>query len=467
MRQPHTTDIAIVGAGIAGASLAWALTQGDGPAPRVVLLEREAQPGYHTTGRSAALYMASYGPPGVQALTRASRHFYDNPPPGFTAHPLLSPRGVLHVATEAELPALDALQPQLQAVDPSVRRVGTAELLARVPCLRPEAAVAGLVEASAADIDVHALHQGYLRAARQAGAALWTQADLVALTAGAHGTWTLALADGRRLRARQVVNAAGAWADVVGALAGAADIDVHALHQGYLRAARQAGAALWTQADLVALTAGAHGTWTLALADGRRLRARQVVNAAGAWADVVGALAGAAPIGLSPRRRSAFTFASPEGVDASRWPAVAAVVADHGPDAEDGGGAWYIKPDAGLILGSPANADRVPPHDVVPEELDIALGIHRIEQATTLQIRRPRSTWAGLRSFVADGEMVIGPDPVVPGFFWLAAQGGYGIQSAPGAAALAASLLQGRPLPAELQREGVDPATTSPARLQR
>jgi D-arginine dehydrogenase len=395
MRQPHTTDIAIVGAGIAGASLAWALTQGDGPAPRVVLLEREAQPGYHTTGRSAALYMASYGPPGVQALTRASRHFYDNPPPGFTAHPLLSPRGVLHVATEAELPALDALQPQLQAVDPSVRRVGTAELLARVPCLRPEAAVAGLVEASAADIDVHALHQGYLRAARQAGAALWTQADLVALTAGAHGTWTLALADGRRLRARQVVNAAGAWADVVGALAGAA------------------------------------------------------------------------PIGLSPRRRSAFTFASPEGVDASRWPAVAAVVADHGPDAEDGGGAWYIKPDAGLILGSPANADRVPPHDVVPEELDIALGIHRIEQATTLQIRRPRSTWAGLRSFVADGEMVIGPDPVVPGFFWLAAQGGYGIQSAPGAAALAASLLQGRPLPAELQREGVDPATTSPARLQR
>jgi len=388
-------DIAIVGAGIAGASLAWALAQGGGPAPRVVLLERESQPGYHTTGRSAALYMASYGPPGVQALTRASRDFYDAPPPGFTEHPLLSPRGVLHVATEAALPALDALQAQLQAIDPSVRRVGTAELLASVPCLRPEAAVAGLVEDSAADIDVHALHQGYLRAARQAGTALWTHADLVALT---------------------------------------------------------------TASD---------GTWTLGLADGRRLRARQVVNAAGAWADAVGALAGAAPIGLTPRRRSAFTFTPPEGVDASRWPAVAAVVAHDGPDAEDGGGAWYIKPDAGLILGSPANADRMPPHDVVPEELDIALGIHRIEQATTLQIRRPRSTWAGLRSFVADGEMVIGPDPVVPGFFWLAAQGGYGIQSAPGAAALAASLLQGRPLPAELRREGVDPATTSPARLPR
>lgn len=387
-------DIAIVGAGIAGASLAWALTQGKGPVPRVVLLERESQPGYHTTGRSAALYMASYGPPGVQALTRASRAFYDAPPPGFTDHPLLSPRGVLHVATEAELPALDALQARLQAIDPGVRRAGTAELLAAVPCLRPEAAVAGLVEDSAADIDVHALHQGYLRGARRAGSALWTHAELVAATAAVAATGV---------------------------------------------------------------------AWTLRLADGRTLRTRQIVNAAGAWADAVGALAGAASIGLEPRRRSAFTFTPPEGVDASRWPAVAAVVADHGPAGE----AWYIKPDAALILGSPANADRVPPHDVVPEELDIALGIHRIEQATTLQIRRPRSTWAGLRSFVADGEMVIGPDPAVPGFFWLAAQGGYGIQSAPGAAALAASLLQGRPLPVELQREGVDPAATSPARLQR
>ncbi len=390
-------DVAIIGAGIAGASLAWALARGHegAPAQRVLLLEREEQPGYHTTGRSAALYMASYGTPAIRALTRASRDFYDAPPAGFTDHPLLSPRGVLHVATAAELPALDALQAELQAIDPTVRRVSQAELLATVPVLRPEAAVAGLVEDSAADIDVHALHQGYLRGARAAGATLLTRAELVGL-------------------------------------------------------ARHAGD-------------GVEAVWTLTLADGRTLRARQVVNAAGAWADVVAGLAGAAPIGLEPRRRSAFTFSPPEGMDASRWPAVAAVVADHGPDGE----AWYIKPDAGLILGSPANADLVAPHDVVPEELDIALGIHRIETATTLQIRRPRSTWAGLRSFVADGDMVIGPDPDLPGFFWLAAQGGYGIQSAPGAAALAASLLLQRPLPPALRREGVDPAASSPARLRR
>lgn len=388
-----TADVAIIGAGIAGASLAWALARGHEGAPpqRVLLLEREDQPGYHTTGRSAALYMASYGTPAIRALTRASRDFYDAPPTGFADHPLLSPRGVLHVATAAELPALAALQAELQAIDPSVRRASQAELLAAVPVLRPEAAVAGLVEDSAADIDVHALHQGYLRGARTAGATLLTKAELAGLARGDNGAWTLHLADGRQLRARQVVNAAGAWADVVGTLAGAA------------------------------------------------------------------------PIGLEPRRRSAFTFAPPEGVDASRWPAVAAVVADHRPDGE----AWYIKPDAGLILGSPANADLVAPHDVVPEELDIALGIHRIEAATTLQIRRPRSTWAGLRSFVADGDMVIGPDPAVPGFFWLAAQGGYGIQSAPGAAALAASLLLGQPLPPALRREGVDAAASSPGRLRR
>lgn len=420
MSAQEIADIAIVGAGIAGASLAWVLATGHGGlAPqRVLLLEREAQPGYHTTGRSAALYMASYGTPAIRALTRASRDFYDAPPPGFCAHPLLSPRGVLHVATAAALPALDALQAELQAIDPTVRRVGQAELLAAVPVLRPEAAVAGLVEDSAADIDVHGLHQGYLRGARAAGAQLLTHAELAGLQ----------------------------------------------------------------RAD---------GLWTLTLADGRRLHARQVVNAAGAWADVVGAMAGAAPIGLAPRRRSAFTFEPPAGVDASRWPGVAAVVADHGADhadrhahdraddhvdddadnhgaeADDGGGAWYIKPDAGLILGSPANADLVAPHDVVPEALDIALGIHRIEQATTLRIRRPRSTWAGLRSFVPDGDLVVGPDPAVPGFFWLAAQGGYGIQSAPGVAALAASLLLDQPLPAELRREGVDPAASSPARLRR
>jgi D-arginine dehydrogenase len=169
----------------------------------------------------------------------------------------------------------------------------------------------------------------------------------------------------------------------------------------------------------------------------------------------VAALFGAAPIGLVPHRRSAFTFKASEGMDVSGWPAVVGVDES-----------YYFKPDAGQLLGSPANADPTVPHDVVPEELDIALGIHQIETVTTLTIRRPASTWAGLRSFVRDGEMVIGWDEHCPGFFWLAGQGGYGIQSAAGASELAASLLCGKPLPPELARHGVDPRVLAPQRLR-
>ena len=127
---------------------------------------------------------------------------------------------------------------------------------------------------------------------------------------------------------------------------------------------------------------------------------------------------------------------------------------------------WYYKPDARQLLGSPANADDTVPHDVRPEELDIALGIHRIEAMTDLRIPRPTATWAGLRSFVADGELVIGFDDACSGFFWLVGQGGYGIQSAAGAAALAAALLTGAPLPADLAAEGVDPIALAVQRLR-
>ena len=186
------------------------------------------------------------------------------------------------------------------------------------------------------------------------------------------------------------------------------------------------------------------------------MRARHLVNAAGAWADQLGQLAGAAPIGLQPRRRSAFTFAAPAGMDLQRLPAVMAVDES-----------FYIKPDAGQLLGSPANADPVDAHDVQPEELDIATGIFHIEQMTTLQIRRPTHTWAGLRSFVPDGDLVVGWDAWAEAFLWVAAQGGYGIQSAPGYALLARNLALGQPLDARLQVQGVDPAALSSQRLQK
>ncbi|HET9976293.1 MAG TPA: FAD-binding oxidoreductase, partial [Burkholderiaceae bacterium] len=174
------------------------------------------------------------------------------------------------------------------------------------------------------------------------------------------------------------------------------------------------------------------------------LRAPVVVNAAGAWADAIGTLAGAKPLGLQPRRRSAFTFAPPAGLDPRAWPAVVGIDED-----------FYFKPDAGVLLGSPANADPVQPHDVVAEEWDIATGIARIEQATTLAIRRPARTWAGLRSFVPAGDLVGGFDDVRPGFFWCCGQGGYGIQTSAAMGAACAARILGQALPPFIADEGL------------
>lgn len=388
MDAPHAASpspaepfaIAIVGAGIAGASLAATLLRLQ-PGLRVLLLERESQPGYHSTGRSAAMFMESYGTPQVRALTRAGRAFYAAPPEGFSEVPLLSPRFVLYAGWPGDEAAMEALWQDLSATGIPLRRVDAAEALRIAPMLRPEGLLGGIAEPEAMDIDVHALHQGYLRSAKRGGAVLWNDAEVTRATAAGEG-------------------------------------------------------------------------WTLQLADGRSVQARTLVNAAGAWADTLAARAGLPCRGLQPKRRSAFTFDPPSGTDHRAWPAVCAIDET-----------WYFKPDAGQMLGSPANADPVPPQDVQPEELDIATAMARIEERTTLAIGRPRRTWAGLRTFAPDGDLVIGPDPLNPRFFWLAGQGGYGIQSAAGVSLLAASLLLQRPLPAELIAQGVDPAPLTPARL--
>ena len=370
------SDFLIVGAGIAAASLGYFLA----PHGRVTLLERESQPGYHSTGRSAALFMASYGTEQVRALTSASRAFLDQPPPGFADVPILSPRGALFAATPGQADLLDEHCALLASMSPLSRRLSRDETAAMVPVLRPELLLGGALEPDASDIDVHALHQGYLRGLRRQGGQLVCDAEVTHIER--------------------------------------------------------------------------HGAEWIVMAGGREHRAALLVNAAGAWCDEIARLAGVAPIGLQPKRRSAFTFAPPAGIDVTRWPSV--VGADE---------SWYIKPDAGVLLGSPANADPVPPHDVQPEELDIAIAIDRIETATTLQIRRPIRTWAGLRSFVADGDLVGGFDAAVPGFFWVAAQGGYGIQTSAAMGQACAGLLRGMALPPHLADFGLTPAMLSPARL--
>ena len=366
--QHLQVDIAIVGAGIAGASFAFFAA----PHASVLLLEREDQPGRHSTGRSAAMFEESYGPAQVRALTRASRPFLQHPPAGFCSHPLLSERGVMFIARQDQLTTLRTLHQTLRDEGCPALWLTQQQSMSKLPVLRPEACVAAVLDPLAADIDVHALHQGYLRGAKSQGAILWCDAEVLGLQR-------------QRPELGQQVSQACRWQ-------------------------------LQTRAGTVA--------------------ARHVVNAAGAWADELAQRAGVPPLGLQPKRRSAFVFEPTAAIDTSRWPCVAGVDED-----------FYFKPDAGLLLGSPANADPVPPHDVQAEELDIATGIARIEAATTLLIRRPRRTWAGLRSFVADGELVAGEEPSAPGFFWLAAQGGYGIQTSAAMGALAATRLLGLPRP--------------------
>lgn len=361
---------------MAGASVAYWLAQ----RCRVLVLERESQPGYHTTGRSAAMYLEAYGSEQVRALTLASKAFFQTPPAGFADQPLMKRRGALMVAMPDELALLDAHVALLERTGVQHNVLTPSQVCDKVPVLKTETVGGGVYEPDAADLDVHALHQGFLKGIRRHNGQVVCNANVTGLR-----------------------------------------------HDG----------SAW-QVDTTA------GNWV----------ASRVVNAAGAWADELGALAGARAIGLVPYRRTAFTFVPPQGVDVSAWPMVYSASE-----------AWYFKPDAGSLLASPANADACAPQDVQPEEWDVALGVHRLESVSTLAIRRPSHTWAGLRSFVADHSLVGGFDAQAPGFFWVAGQGGYGIQTAPAMGQACAGLMLDGALPRNLMAVGLTPAMLSPQRL--
>lgn len=372
-------DFAVVGAGIAGVSVAYHLARH----ASVVILEGEHVPAYHTTGRSAALHSETYGSAEIRAITVVSGRFYRKPPEGFTDHPLLTPRGALiagRAEQQADMQKAAATYAQLV---PSVRWLDPAETLRRQPLLRPEAAAGGAIFEEAEDMDVAAIHAGFLRGARASGAELRLDAEVV-------------------------------------------DLD------------------------------RVNGLWRIGLRSGDKVAATNIINASGAWADVVGGMAGADLVGLIPKRRTAFTFDAPPGLDLAHMPMVI--------DFDE---SWYIKPEVGQFMGSLADETPSPPCDAQPEEIDIATAVERIETATTLSIRRIKNKWAGLRSFVADKNLVVGYDPKVEGFFWLAGQGGYGIQTGEAAGRLAASLALDKGLPSDIAALGVSDAALSPARFMR
>lgn len=242
------------------------------------------------------------------------------------------------------------------------------------------------------------------------------------------------------------------YVEVAAVEPGAQGIDVDVLHQGFLRGTRRRGGTVMLGNGVERIVRTAVG-WTVRAGD-LEVATPVVVNAAGAWCDVVGTMAGLNPIGLVPKRRTAFTFASPGDVDVTRLPMVVDV-------AEQ----FYFKPESGQIMGSLAEETPMEPHDVRPEEIDVALAIERIQGATTLEVGHVRRTWAGLRSFVPDGMPVVGEDPTAPGFFWLAGQGGVGIMTSPAMARAIAGLVTSGRIPRDLVERGVDQEALSVQRL--
>lgn len=343
----ETADILVIGAGIAGCGAAARLA-GD---TRVVVLEMEDRPAYHTTGRSAATFILNYGNDVLRAMNRASEETLRDGA-DLSDHGFLSKRGVLQVEEPGQAEEFQAYVNGAHGLE-ILDGQGVLELF---PIYRPDRAVRGAYEPDASDIDVDGLLQAYIRMLRAKGGRIVTCAQVIAVSRAA-GTWT-------------VETKAGVFSAPV------------------------------------------------------------IVNAAGAWGDQVAALAGIDPVGLTPMRRTVAVL--PTDQPTADWALTASV-----------GETWYAKPDGGRLWVSPADEDPVEPHDAFPDDMVLAEGLDRFEQATTMPVKRVERSWAGLRTFAPDRTPVNGFEPEADGFYWLVGQGGYGIQTAPAMSTLAAAQIHG------------------------
>jgi D-arginine dehydrogenase len=366
-------DIAVIGGGIAGASVAAELAvHAD-----VLLLEAEDHPGVHATGRSAAFWSETYGGPGVQPLTSASGPFLRTPPADFADDGLLRPRGAVHLARSAAGGRLDALLDSF--ADSAVR-------LSRLPA-----------------------------------------ADVRRVLPGVRFDWANGVAE-----------------------PDCSDIEVAALHAAYLTAFKRKGGRVLTGARLRRTDRGAMG-WRIA-ASGHAIACTTLVNAAGAWADDVARIAGVRPLGIRPYRRTVVQLR----VDPPAPTDLPLVI-----DIE--GGFYFKGESGGRIWLSPHDETPCAAGDVAAEELDVARAIDRLQQVVDWRVERVERSWAGLRSFAPDRLPVYGFDRDVPGLFWCAGQGGFGIQTAPAAARLAAALLLGAAPDAGVAH--IDPMAYAPGRF--
>ena len=359
-------DVLIIGGGIAGASLAAEIAG----KVRTAIVEAESHCGYHSTGRSAAFWLESYGGPIVAQLSAASHAFLDSPPADFADRTFLRRRGALHV-TQSDLPDL------------------------------PDGVEARVVE----------------------------RTELEGLVPGIRAGWDRALLE-----------------------PGCADIDVAGLHAAYLRRFEALGGTIQTDARLIG-GRFEDGSWLLRFETGETLSAGIVVNAAGAWADPVAESCGVSRIGISPKRRTMVQLR----VGRSGLRDL--------PQVIDANESFYFKGEGDRSIWlSPHDEIETDPCDAAPEEIDIATAIDRFERVVDWPVEVVERSWAGLRSFAPDRVPVYGFDPISPAFFWCAGQGGFGIQTAPAAARLVASLLLREDRHESIAQ--IDPAPFSPSRLR-
>lgn len=348
-------DIVIIGAGMAGASLAAELV---GSGHSILLLEAEDQPGYHTTGRSAAFWHESYGGPAIQPLTTGSFGFLETPPADFAEHGFLLPRHAVTLGRSEDAAEMKTFREDFAESGVELEDLDRAALEKVIPGLLPEW-TEGIAEPSCADIDVGGLHAAYLRYARKGGVALLTKAKVNSATRQADGGWLL-------------------------------------------------------QTDASEIEAGI------------------IVDAAGAWADDVARKASVAPVGITPYRRTLLQVRLSVPTPAEL------------PLVIDVNGSFYFKGESeGKIWLSPHDEIPDEARDVSPEDLDVAIAIDRLEHVVDWPIAAVERKWAGLRNFASDRLPVVGFDPLVPTFFWIGGQGGYGIMTAPALAAMAGRLIAG------------------------
>ena len=367
-------EVIIVGSGIAGASLAYFLAERG--VTDVLLVEREEQPGYHTTGRSAATLVEWDPIPALQQLKALAAGFFRDPPPGFSDHPVLQQSGILVTFQEPLWSAIQNFLPAVAAQGTAIESLSLEQVLARIPVLSPEYLDGGVLLPQDGHLDVHELLWSYLRHAARRG---------IERRCGV-GVSGIRVENGR---CRGVETNAGSFS------------------------------------------------------------ARWVVDAAGAWAGRIAALAGAAPIAITPCRRTIITFAAPDDLDVRGWPLVTNE-SHH----------LYFGPESGGLLASPMDEDPMEPCDARPDDLVVAEAMQRLARlAPRLAPKSIRRKWAGLRTFAPDRVLVIGEDPLVEGFFWLAGQGGCGIETSPAAGQIAADLL------VDGRTERYDAAQLSPSRF--